>query len=199
MSDWYRHSDWNEAIAAEFEARLGRARSSGRAQYLSLQGYALLAKHPAQAEALLERAIASGEPSETPRAACYLALSRVAQCKVDEAIQAYEFAIAAERRNPAFRSTAGVDQALLIALFGKVELYDRALDRLAMAAGDDWSLAELESLAAESIIRHAKGELEAARQLARDALQLFPELPDGAEWAGISLDNLRTRLESIVR
>jgi len=199
MSDWYRRSDWNEEIATDFEARLGRARPSSRAQYLSLQGYALLATHPSQAEALLERAIASGEPTETPRAACYLALSRVAQGKIDEAIEAYEVAISAERRNPAVRSTAGVDQSFLVALFVKHELYDQALDRLAMAAGENWSLAGLESLAAESIIRHAKGEAEKARHLAHRALQSLPEHASGAEWAGISLDSLRMRLEAIAK
>lgn len=199
MSDWYRRSDWNEAISADFEARLGRARPAGRAQYLSLQGYALLGKHPSQAEALLERAIALGEPSEIPRAACYLALARVALGKVDDAIDAYDIAIEAERRKPAHRSTAGVDQALLIALHDRNELFGKALDQLAMAAADDWSLAGLEAVAAESIIRNARGEEKAARELAGAAIELLPTDVADAEWAGISLDDLRSRLESITQ
>lgn len=198
MSDWYRRSDWNEEIAADFEARLKRARPSSRAQYLSLQGYTLIASNPPLAEALLERAIASGEPSEVPRAACYLALSRVAQGKVDEAIQAYEIAISAERHAPAFRSTARVDQAFLIASFQRSEQYGKALDQLAMASGEDWSLAGVEALAAESIIRHERGEREIARQLARGALQEWPDHEQETQWGGISLAAVRSRLEAIV-
>lgn len=195
MSDWYRRTNWNAETAADFEARLGRARASSRAQYLALQGQALLKGHPAEAEALLERAIAAGEPSEIPRAACYLALSRVAQGKIDKAINAYEDAIVAERRSPAFRSTASVDQAFLIALFERYDLYDKAIEQLAMASGDDWSLAGLEALAAGAIIRDARGE-EGASQLANEALQQWPD-EEHAAWAGISFERLRSRLEEI--
>jgi tetratricopeptide (TPR) repeat protein len=197
MSDWFRRTDWNEEIAADFEARLARSRASSQAQYLSLQGYALLGTHPQQAEDLLSRAVSAGDPSEVPRAACYLALSRVAQGKVDGAIQAYDVAIAAERRNPAFRSTAGVDQALLIALHDRRHQFGKALDQLAMAVADNWSLAGLEAVAAEAIIRHAIGDVATARQRAREALELLPQDPFGAEWAGISIDDLRARLEAI--
>ena len=199
MSDWYRRSDWNEEVSADFETRLARARPASRAQYLSLQGYALLATQPDQAEALLERAIALGEPSETPRAGCYLALARVALGKVDEAIQAYDVAISAERGNPAFRSSAGVDQAFLIALHDRKDLFGKALDQLAMAEGDNWSLAGLEALAAESIMRHARGEVLRARDFAREALELLPADVAGVEWAGVSFDSLRSRLESIAK
>lgn len=199
MSDWYRRTDWNDEIAADFEARLARSRPSSRAQYLSIQGYSILPARPDQAEALLERAVEAGEPSEIPRAACYLALSRVAQGNVDGAIDAYEAAIAAERQDPAFRSTAGVDQALLIALNDRRDLFGNALDQLAIAAEDDWSLAGLEAVAAESIIRHARGEVDKAREFARVALDLIPTNAAGAAWAGISFDQLRARLEAIAR
>jgi hypothetical protein len=199
MTDWYRRTTWDEAAAADFEARLARARPSSQAQYLSLQGYALLASHPEQAEVLLERAIAIEEPSELPRAACYLALSRVAQDKVDEAIGAYELAIRAERRNPAFRSTASVDQALLIALHERRDLYLHALDQLAMAVVDDWSLAGLEAVTADAIIRYATGETQLARQRALEALDQFPADASGTEWAGISFDEIRARLEAIAQ
>jgi tetratricopeptide (TPR) repeat protein len=197
MSDWYRRTDWNDEIAADFEVRLARARPATRAQYLSVQGYALLKAHPDQAELILERAITAGNPAELPRAACYLALARVAGGNIDGAIMAYELAIAVERQNSAFRSTAGVDQALLIALHDRADLFRQALDQLAMAAADDWSLAGLEALVAESVIRHKQGEGERARKLARQALQLFPDEAEGAEWAGISFDGLRARLEAI--
>lgn len=40
--DWFRHPTWDDAIAAEFEARLARARIAGRAQYLRIQAVTLL-------------------------------------------------------------------------------------------------------------------------------------------------------------
>jgi tetratricopeptide (TPR) repeat protein len=146
---------------------------------------------------LLERAVETAEPAELPRAACYLAMSRVAQGKIESAIGAYQLAIEAERRNPAHRSTAGVDQAFLIALYDRRDHFSQALDQLAMAFIDGWSLAGLEALSAEAIIRQARGETEQARQRADEALQQFPEDAQGAEWAGISFDDLRARLEAI--
>ena len=199
MTDWYRRSDWNEEVAADFEARLARARHDRRAQYLSLQGYALLGSHPEKAEALLDRAVAESEPSEMPRAACYLALARVAAGKIDEAIEAYDRAIEAQRLNPAFRSTAGIDQALLIGLYSKRDRYGPALDQLTMAFADGWSLAGFEALAAEALIRFDLGELQPAGAKARAALDDFPDEGAGSEWAGISIDGLRSRLEEIAR
>ena len=199
MTDWYRRTEWTDEMAADFEARLSRARPAGRAQYLSLQGYALLSGRPEQAERLLERAVATDEKAELPRAACYLAMSRVAQRKIDSAIAAYQLAIEAERRNPAHRSTSGVDQAFLIAMHDRRDLFGHALDQLAVAVADDWSLAGVEALAAEAIIRHVKGEIGKARELAAEALRRLPANALGAEWAGISLAGLRNRLEAIAR
>ena len=199
MSDWYRRTDWDEQIEVDFEARLARARPSSRAQYLSLQGYALIASRPEQAEALLQRAVDAEDQFETPRAACYLALSRVAQGKIDAAISAYDIAIEAERRNPAFRSSGGIDQALLIALHERRDRYHQALDQLALAMADDWSLAGLEALAAEAIIRNELGDRDDAQPKAQAALAQIPADATGLEWAGISFDDLRKRLEVIAR
>ena len=199
MTDWYRRTEWNDEIEADFEARLARARPSSRAQYLSLQGYALLGANPEVAETLLQRAVALEDEGELPRACCYLALARVAQGDVDGAIQAYDLAIAAERQNPAFRSTAGVDQAFLIALNQRRDLYWTALDQLAMAAGEDWSLAGLEALAAEAIIRSETGDNQLARERAIEALEQFPADSEEAQWSGISFAALRSRLEAIAR
>jgi tetratricopeptide (TPR) repeat protein len=40
-NEWFRSTDWSEAARADFERRLGRARPSGRAQYLRIKGLAL--------------------------------------------------------------------------------------------------------------------------------------------------------------
>lgn len=197
MTDWYRRTNWNEEIAADFEARLARARPSNRAQYLSLQGYALLSSRPEKSEELLERAVSLAEGSELPRACCYLAIARTAQGKIDAAIDAYNIAIDAERREPLHRSTAGIDQAFVIALFDRGTLYGHALEQLTLSIADQWSLAGLEALAADAIIRSRNGQADIARERAREALALFPEESLGAQWAGISFDDLRLRLQAI--
>jgi hypothetical protein len=60
--DWFRSSTWNDEIAAEFERRLGRARSTSRAQYIRIQGSHLIAQHDPEVRAvgrgLLSRVIA---------------------------------------------------------------------------------------------------------------------------------------------
>jgi hypothetical protein len=197
MTDWYRRAEWNEEIAADFEARLARARPSSRAQYLSLQGYALLGANSEAAETLLQRAVSLEDEGELPRACCYLALARVAQGNVDGAIDAYDIAIDAERQNSRHRSTAGVDRAFLIAVHGRRDLYWTALDQLAMAEGDEWSLAGLEALAAEAIIRSETGDNQRAQLRASEALEQFPPDADDAQWAGISFPALKSRLEAI--
>lgn len=197
MSDWYRRTDWDDVAAADFEARLGRARASSRAQYLSLQGYALIASHTKVAEALLKRALTLAEPSELPRAACYLALARVAQGDVEGAISAYDEAIAAELRNPAFRSTAAVDQALLVAMFHKKERYAETLERLWLADGGPFGLVEFETAAAEALIRAELGESGKARDRARQALSAMSEGESDAAVAGLSIGELKRRLEAI--
>lgn len=197
MSDWYRQADWSDEIAAGFEARLARARPSGRAQYLSLQGHALLSSRPEISEELLERAVSLAEGGELPRACCYLALARMALSKIDAAIDAYNIAIAAERRDPRHRSTAGIEQALLIALFDRRNLDGHALEQLTLSIADQWSLAGLEALAADAIIRSRKGQADIARERAREALAHFPSEGRGAQWAGISFDDLRLQLQKI--
>jgi len=197
MTDWYRRSDWNDKIAADFEARLARARAPSRAQYLSLQGCALIAAHADIAEQLLERCLELGEASELPRAACYLALARLAQGDVDGSIRAYDRAVEAERASPAFRSTAAVDQALLIGLFNKSDRYWDALDRLAMAGAGPLDLVDFEATAAEALIRAGQGDADTAREKARQALTLLGDNVADATWGGVSLAQIRQRLETI--
>lgn len=197
MTDWYRRTEWDEAIAADFEARLARTRPSGRAQYLSLQGFALIAGRPDAAQNLLERAVDLAEPSELPRASCYLALARLARSDVDGALAAYDVAIEAERLNPMFRSTAAVDQALLIGLFERGDRYSEAIDRLAVAGTGTLDVAAFEATAAEALIRAGQGRSEEARTKAQRALALYSGDVPELEWGGFSFADIKRRLEAI--
>ena len=110
MADWYRKTEWSEVIAAEFETRLARSRTQ-KAQYLSLQGQALIATNPRVAVGLLERAVALNDEFETTRAAGYLAQARLALGEIDGALAAYEFALGAQLRQPNIVGGAAADYA----------------------------------------------------------------------------------------
>ena len=156
MTDWFRNTQWNDDIAATFEARLGRARD--KAQYLNLQGYALLATRPDAAAQLFERAIALDEPDQIARAALYLATALACMGDFDGAIAALETAIDAEARHPRHRTAARLDQALLVALAKRDDLYDLVLRRLeseTVLAFDDQSLS---ALIAQTLIRGERSE-----------------------------------------
>src|SRR3989337_3519878 len=88
MNDWFRNAEWNEEIAAAFEARLSRARQ--KAEYLNIQGYMLLATLPAIAGELLRRAIALDDPGQTARACLYLGTALAGTGDLDSAIAALE-------------------------------------------------------------------------------------------------------------
>lgn len=128
MVQWFRNTDWNDEIESAFDARLGRAR--GKAQYLNIQAHTLLATHPRVAANLCCRVLALDEPSQTARAGLYLGTALAVQGDFDGAISALEAAIEAERREPMHRTAAYLDQALLVALAKRYDMYDTALKRL---------------------------------------------------------------------
>ena len=128
MADWFRNTQWNEDIEAVFEARLRRARD--KAQYLNIQAHTLLGTHPRISAALCLRAIETGDPAQAARAGLYLGTALAVDGDVDGAIEALEGAIGAEQREPMHRTAAHLDQALLVALARRSDLYDLVLSRL---------------------------------------------------------------------
>ena len=126
--DWYRNSEWSEDIADAFEMSLKRSRK--KAQYLTIQSYQLLATRPDVAENLARRAIAYGDDAIIVQASNYLGTALAVQGKTDEAIAAYEQAIEVQAANPRVGSQAHLDQALLIALNDRRDMFDTVLIRL---------------------------------------------------------------------
>lgn len=128
MTDWFRHTEWDHAREADFLAHLSRARRKG--QYFNIQAYTLLNSRPDVAAMLCRMALALDDPDENARAGLYLGTALALGGDADAAIAALEDAIAAEQRNPMVRTAAYLDQALLIALARREDLYDLALSRL---------------------------------------------------------------------
>lgn len=194
MTEWFRNEEWNDEIAARFEARLDRARQ--KAQYLNLQGYALLTSRPDVAAELFERAIVLDDPHQTARAALYLGTARALLGDVDGAIAALESAIAAELRYPMHRTAARLDQALLVALARREDLYDVVLQRLENEAVLPFADQQLSALVAQSLIRGERGENVA--DMADTALAALGETEgsgvDVPEFISVVL--LRSRIEA---
>lgn len=123
-----------------------------------LQGYALLFARPEVAAQLFRRAILLGEPDQTARAALYLGTALARQNDLDGAIAALETAIDAEALYPMHRTAARLDQALLIALAKRDDLYELALDRLESEAALPLDDQLLSASIAHILIRGERGE-----------------------------------------
>jgi tetratricopeptide (TPR) repeat protein len=189
MADWFRNTDWDEAIAAEFERRLARSRQP--AQHLVLQGYTLLTRHPDLAERLLERAILLGDPQQTARAALYRGTALAILGRFDAAIEALELAMATEVRFPEVRTGAWLDHALLVSFARREADYGAALERLSEERALPFEEQSPTALIADTLMRGAQGQDVA--QAAQAALEL---LGHGAPMptAGLSHAALSERL-----
>lgn len=196
MADWYRKTEWSEVIAADFEARLARSRTQ-KAQYLSLQGQALIATNPRVAVGLLERAVALQDRFETTRAAGYLAQARLALGDINGALAAYEFAMEAQLRQPSIVGTAAADYAFVVGWFERRDRLDAALPIVEAIPTESVFGPDPQMLATRALLFDLAGRRDEARQAAEAALPLFETLGD-ADALGISVSGLRERLATIV-
>ena len=195
MADWFRNTKWDENIEAAFEAKLSRARD--KAQYLNIQAHTLLPARPRIAAALCLRAIALGDPVQTARAWLYLGTALAIAGDVDGAIEALEGAIEAEKRYPLHRTEAHIDQALLVAVARRVDLYNLVLSRLERERQAPYASQEPSAMIAWALIGNERGEDVAAMaayalESLADTNDSFPGFPNI-----LSSDDLKSRLQRI--
>lgn len=195
MSAWYRNTEWNDEIAADFEKRLARSRHQ-KAQNLSIQGHALIPKHPEIARDLLQRAVAFDDPCETPRALAFLALALLAIADVDGALATYEIALERQAAQPNLIAVQPSDYVFLIGLFGRAERLPAALP-IADALPDLTLFGpDPQVHAAKALVYEMAGRGEDAGMHAALALPLMESLPDVAA-LNIDIGRLRARLAAI--
>ncbi len=199
MTDWYRNTQWDEAIAAAFEAKLARSRSQ-KAQYLTLQACHLLPRHPDVALVLLDRASeADTDAYHTARIASFRATANLRLGRIDNLLADYEAGIAAEATGGVQIGNA-LDFAFAVAYFRRSERYDLALALLDQFKGSPFLNVDSQALGAHALILADLGrEPERAATLARtalDQLQTFGA-DEEADVGGVRIADLRARLEAI--
>jgi tetratricopeptide (TPR) repeat protein len=195
MADWYRNTQWSPAIAEDFEARLARSRSQ-KAQYLSLQGMALVPKCPEVAASLLRRAIEMGDPFETVRALATLAQAHLALGNVEGALEAYEAALGRQIEQPNIVSVQPADYLFAIGYFRAESRMPGAV-AIAEAMPDDGIFGpDPQIIAAKAMVFDLAGRTAEASAAAAKALPMFEGLGD-AEGLGVNIAELRRRLMEI--
>ncbi|MUV14519.1 hypothetical protein [Noviluteimonas gilva] len=172
-NDWYRNTDWNEAIAAAFEEKLRRARD--KKQYLRIQASTLAHSHPRVALALLERYFDLGEHFDHAQAHVDRATAHLALGDIDAAIRSYEAALAREAAFPNLLTVAYLELPYLIALHGIDARFEQAMDMLSASRERlMFPVERFEHHAARAIIL-AKSDRAAARLEAKAALEVASE------------------------
>jgi hypothetical protein len=195
MVEWFRNRQWDDDIQAAFDARLGRARD--KAQYLNVQAYTLLATHPTVAASLCRRALALNDPLETARAGLYLGTALAAEGDFDGAIDALEAAIEAERREPMHRTAAYLDQALLVAMARRTDMYETVLGRLDARHAGPFDDQMVSALIARALIGHERGdEVAGIASAALESLEGY-EADPAILLGNLSVALLKSRLEDI--
>lgn len=167
--DWYRNRTWDPEIEAAFDKRLGRSRSH-KAQYLRIQGSMLKDEHPEVAIRLLKRCIDEGDDFHIAHALLDTAHAKLILGDVDAALGTLEDLLVQEERHPRVRTTAPYDYSFLVALHGRTERYQRAIELLDRRGPGFFESMIFEAEAAKAIIFEDQGERIAAREAAKRAL-----------------------------
>jgi tetratricopeptide (TPR) repeat protein len=126
--DWYRNAAWNDAIAASFDAKLRRAKHKG--QYLRNQAGALVERQPDVALALLDRYFEIPDQFDAAEAYCCRALAYLKQGHIEQALDAYENALAREAKFPQVLTQAYLGFPYEVATKGLTKHYSRARELL---------------------------------------------------------------------
>jgi tetratricopeptide (TPR) repeat protein len=199
MTDWYRNEHWDESTAEAFEAKLKRSRSQ-YAQYLTLQAFHLLARHPGVALGLLDRAREADTAGfEAARIASFRATANLLLGRIDDLLADYEAGIEAEASGGVHVGNP-LDYAFAVAYFRRSERYDRALALLDRFGGSPFLNADAQALGAHALILADLGrEPERTAALARTALDQLHILgaDETADVGGIRIADFRARLEEI--
>lgn len=178
--EWYRRSTWTTEDEQEFRARLKRARSFSRPQYLRLQAIHLeQAGLLDEAIQLLEEVVREyAEDGQIAWVHDHLGSCHEKAGRIDEAIQELRLSIAAQERHPYVTSKAWLELGRISVEYGVPELFDEFLKLLEKHSQGQGGLAAEIHFPAEryllsavlALIYKARGDLARAREYAKVAV-----------------------------
>lgn len=208
MADWYRSTEWDDQREADFIRRLMRARH--KAQYLAVQAAALVATGRTDFAATALNLVAlfvedHYEPQFASSAFLTKARALLILDRWDDAVQAFEEALAARRAMPNVVDNTWLEYPLAIARRRARDRYPRALrvlDEFRSPTALVFPLEEFQYFAALALISADEGDRAGAARWARNALATtsrrapFARHPDAGLTGPID-DDLRTELEQL--
>lgn len=130
MSDWYRRKTWTKTDEEEFNAKLGRARKDGRAQYLRIQAFELIETKNKNlltvAETLLHKILTDYPDDKFERSSTYNHLGEIYKLREDyeTALNYFQKALDFEKEYPNVLTTSYLDFAETVIRAEKTDLYD---------------------------------------------------------------------------
>ena len=177
QKEWFRRSTWTPRDREEFDARLARSRGNDRkAQYLRVQAYHLHSTGEARllpaALELLDRLIGEfPEPFQLGLAHSLRAEVLIDLGRPDAALASYEAALAARRAFPQVSDDAYLGYVELILGLKRLPQYAAAQNVLDQFPVGPFPIQVFRDAAARALLAAARGDVSAARNWARTALE----------------------------
>lgn len=166
--EWFRNTRWDNTIAQKFEEKLRRARR--KEQYIRIQASMLASVRPEVSLLLLERYFSMPDDFDHAQGYVDLAVALVTLGRIDEAVEAYEAALAREEEFPKLLTQAYLSLPVLIATERLTSRFDRAIAVLDQHVGRlMFPVDHFLWNAARSLILHERDSVE-AKLCARRAL-----------------------------
>jgi tetratricopeptide (TPR) repeat protein len=172
--DWFRHKTWSKTEEEYFYTKLGRARKTGRAQYLRVQAVELIETKNHEllnvAETLINKLFSEYPEDRYNRPHALVALGNIYQLreKFDTAIKYYKQAIDFEILYPQVRTNAYLYYSELVVKTGNTNLYGLVEKVILERINNDlFPIVKYKGYSILSIISKHNNDIEQAKYLVR--------------------------------